>query len=248
MSQDTAWWEDFFPELFARIQGGCKSPEYTRAEVDRMLEILGLPEGAAVLDVPCGEGRHALELARRGYRVTGVELHPGTLTVAREAAADAGLEVEWIQGDMRELEAEEGFQAAVCYWTSFGYFDDEGDRAFLTGVHRALVPGGHLLMELRVAETLLPKLQPRSWSRVGEATLLEERRYIPTTGRVETDWTLVMDGEAVTRTSSIRLYTCHELLERLEDAGFVDPHLLDGEGRPFELGARRLVLRATRGG
>ena len=247
MSQETPWWEDFFPELFARIQGGCKSPEYTRAEVDRMLEILDLDAGAAVLDVPCGEGRHAVELARRGFQVTGVELHPGTLAVARDAAEDDGLEIEWVQGDMREIEDEERFQAAICYWTSFGYFDDDGDRDFLGVLHRALAPGGQLLMELRTAETLLPRLQPRHWSRVGDATLLEERRYVPATGRMETDWTLVMDGEAVTRSTSIRLYTCRELLDRLADVGFAEPHLLDGEGNPFELGARRLVLRATRG-
>lgn len=246
MSQDAAWWEDFFPELFAHIQGGCKSPEVTRAEVERMLEVLGLEEGARVLDVPCGEGRHAVELARLGYRVTGVELHPGTLAVARDAAEDQGLEIEWIQGDMRNLGDEARFDAAVCYWTSFGYFDDEGDRAFLAGLNRTLVPGGHLLMELRVAESLLPKLQPRDWSRVGDAVLLEERRYVPATGRVETEWTLVMDGESVRRSSSIRLYTCREILDRLADAGFVDPYLLDPEGRPFELGSRRLVLRASR--
>lgn len=246
MSQDAAWWEDFFPELFARIQGACKTPEVTRAEVDRMVEILGLPEGAAVLDVPCGEGRHAVELARRGYRVTGVELHSGTLSVARDAAEEDGLEVEWIQGDMRELDQVDRFDAAVCYWTSFGYFDDQGDRDMLRALHRALVPGGHLLMELRVAESLLPRFQPRSWSRVGDATLLEERRYVAATGRIETEWTLVVEGEAVTRSSSIRLYTCRELLDRLEEVGFVEPHLLDPAGAPFELGARRLVLRATR--
>lgn len=246
MSDETAWWEDFFPELFAHIQGGCRSPERTREEVERMVEILGLPEGAQVLDVPCGEGRHALELARRGFRVTGVELHPGTLAVARDAAEDDGLEIEWIQGDMRDIEDEQRFDAAICFWTSFGYFDDDGDRSFLEVLRRSLAPGGHLLMELRVAESLLPRFTPRSWSRVGDATLLEERRYVPATGRVETEWTLVMEGQAVTRTSSIRLYTCRELLDRLAEVGFEDPHLLDPEGKPFEIGAPRLVLRATR--
>jgi len=82
---------------------------------------------------------------------------------------------------------------------------------------------------------------------VGEAVLLEERGYDHERGRIETDWTLVIEGEHVTRHSSIRLYAYRQLRELLEAAGFEAVQGVDAEtGVPFEFGARRLAVVARR--
>src|SRR6187200_1776741 len=92
---------------------------------------LGLREGDEILDVPCGHGRIANRLAERGARVTGLDADTFFLDHARADAAARGVEVDYLHGDMRELPWTERFDAAVNWFTSFGYFDDAGNRAWL---------------------------------------------------------------------------------------------------------------------
>src|SRR5262245_41616080 len=128
------WWQHFFGGLWLDVQRRFRTPEQTRAEADFVEQMLGLTSGARVLDAPCGEGRIALELAARGHHVTGVDVTPILLEDAKRAAAEHGLSVVWEQRDMRDLPWREQFDAAVCWWGSFGYFDDAGNAAFIRAV------------------------------------------------------------------------------------------------------------------
>src|SRR5918994_1203808 len=112
--------------------------ELSDAQAELIWDLLGLSEGDEVLDVPCGHGRIANRLAGRGARVTGVDADTFFLEHARTDAAARGVEVDYVQGDMRELPWSERFDAALNWFTSFGYFDDEGNRAWLGTVHRTL--------------------------------------------------------------------------------------------------------------
>ena len=109
-----------------------------------------------VLDLACGHGRIANRLAERGARVTGLDRTPLFLEVARRDAAARGVEVDYVEGDMRELAWEGGFDRVVSWFTSFGYFDDQANRGVLGGVHGALRPGGSLLIECNNLAELLP--------------------------------------------------------------------------------------------
>jgi SAM-dependent methyltransferase len=243
------WWQHFFGGLWLEVQRNFRTPEQTRAEADFVEQALGLRPGDRVLDVPCGEGRIALELAARGHRVTGVDVTPALLVDARRAAAERGLSVAWEQRDMRDLPWQDRFDAAVCWWGSFGYFDDAGNAAFARAVARALRPGGRVLLDTPSAETLFPRQaqQPRSWTRVGEVLWLEEHRYEPATGRVESDWTFLRGGEVERRPISIRLYTLRELAQLLADAGFASWDAYGSlERGAFAVGSRRLYLVATK--
>src|SRR5262245_49903922 len=95
------WYESFFSPLALEFWRAVVSPESTRDEVDFVERALGLGRPGRLLDLPCGEGRHALELARRGHRVTGVDLSPYAVERAGAEAARTGVTVEFIQGDMR---------------------------------------------------------------------------------------------------------------------------------------------------
>lgn len=240
------WWEMFFSGLWLDVQRVFKVSQ-TASEADFVERVLKLPPGGAVLDVPCGEGRLSLELASRGYRATGVDITKAVLEDARRVAAERRLDVAWQRRDMRDLPWQEAFDGAYCFWGSFGYFDDEGNKAFLTAVARTLKPGGRFLIDMRnVAESLLPGFQERDWWPVGEVRVLEERRYDHVRSRIETDWTLIAAGQVETKTSSIRVYTYREICELLAATGFTgfDAYgTLTGEG--FKLG-QRLYLVAVK--
>jgi SAM-dependent methyltransferase len=246
MSEQNEWWQEFFP-AWAEVQRQAKSEEETRVEADCIENLLQLPLQATVLDVPCGDGRLALQLAALGCRVTGVDITLPLLEDARRKAAERRLEVTWEQRDMRDLPWRDAFDGAFCFWGSFGYFDEQGNADFLKAVARTLKPGARFLLETHVLETLLPRFQERTWEQFGETILLHARRFDHGRSRVNEAWTFVKGGQSVERQSSIRIYTYHELCGLLAEAGFTECEGYDGASEtPFRLGARRLVLVATR--
>jgi SAM-dependent methyltransferase len=246
----SAWWETFFRGPWERVQLPGYPEERTRAEATFMVDALGLARGARILDVPCGEGRHTIELARRGFEATGVDFNDRAISAARQRAAEAAVTARFIVADMRELESVEEYDAAVCFFGSFGYFGDEENLDFLRRVARALQPQGRFLLEGHVAETLYPKFRERDWSWVREEPplrVLEERRMNLDEGRVESTWTFVAPDAVESRSLSIRIYAYRELRDLLKQAGFSAVQALEtGTREPFSLGASRLTMIGTK--
>jgi SAM-dependent methyltransferase len=241
------WWASFFEGSWVDSQRTFFSAEANTRQSRFIGEVLGLRPGETLLDVPCGAGRIAIELARRGIRVTGVDASSSVIDPARSLAESEGLEIEFHHRDMRDLPWESAFDAAVCFWGSFGYLGDDGDRDYVTAVARALRPGGRFLIDTHVAESLLPVFQERGWTRIGEYLVAEERRFDHETSTCFTTWTYVRDGEIDVKQSAIRLYTYRELALLLKDAGFAITSAYSGyEMRPFKLGAGRLVVAAEK--
>ncbi|HTG48634.1 MAG TPA: class I SAM-dependent methyltransferase [Actinomycetota bacterium] len=235
------WWEGFF-ELGAwqGVQLGWDSLEDAEQQVDLIERALRVEPAARILDVPCGTGRVGRRLVERGYDVVGVDITERFLEEAREA----GLTVE--HADMRELRFEEEFDAAICMWGSFGYFDDAGNLAQARAAARALKPGGRYLIDTPALESIYPRFRDRTWFDAGDTLVLNETRFVLDEGRVETDWTFVRGAERETFRSSIRVYTLAALTDLLREAGFTAFEARDDELEPFELGSSRLWLVATR--
>ena len=123
--------------------------DHNRAEAEEVVETLGLRPGDRVLDAPCGHGRISNLLAARGIVVVGVDASGLSLQKAKTDAANAGVTVDYRAGDLRDLPLgpNESFDAVLNWFTSFGYFDDDGNQRVLREFHRALRPGGQLLLE-----------------------------------------------------------------------------------------------------
>jgi SAM-dependent methyltransferase len=245
----TDWWEGFFgTEAWQAVQLGWSSLEDSADQVERVVRALALEPGARVLDVPCGDGRLAIELAGRGFAVTGVDRTPRFLEAGRARAAELGVEVDLREADMRQPVGVTGFDAAVCFWGSFGYFDDEGNRSQAVAACDALRPGGRFLIDTVSVESLASDFRPRNWFESHGTTVTMETSLDLGASRVDTAWTFLRPGEEpVTRRSSVRAYTLHELTELLHGVGFVAFTALDDALEPFELGADRLWLIATKG-
>lgn len=248
MSEAAPWWETFFDGPWGEHQAQGYPAERTRAETDFIVSALSLAPGARVLDVPCGEGRHSIELAARGYVPTGVDWNARALAVAERNARERGVRVELVRADMRDFTPPGVVDAASCFFGSFGYFSDADNLRCATSIARALVPGGRFLIDTQVMESLFPRFQERRWDYLPDGTrVLEEGRYDLESRRVETTWTFLRESGTVSSSSSIRLYSCGELCDLLRAAGFREFTMLEsGTTTPFKLGARRLALVARK--
>jgi SAM-dependent methyltransferase len=219
---DPRWYEGFFDREWLEFRDDHAPAERTQTEVDFLVEALALESGARILDVACGHGRHSLELARRGFRLTGLDLSEPSLELARAAAAEEGLEVEFVHADMREIPFENEFDAAINLFSSFAYFesDDENQRA-LNAIARALKQDGAFFMEIVNAVALLRVFRAKGWSELADGTLmLDEREYDFLSGRTIVAWTFVRpDGSRSELRHSLRLYTPAELVSMFGRAG-----------------------------
>ncbi len=228
-----------------------KSPAQTRREADYIEMLLGLSAPAHLLDVPCGAGRLAFELAGRGHQVTGVDNDAALLDDARHSAEERRLEavIRLERRDMRDLPWREAFDGAYCFWESFGFFDDEGNRAFLSAVAATLKPGAKFVFDTHIAETMLPHLGQRPWDRVDDDLLvLEERDYDPATALLNRRLIIVGRGRTATVELPTRLYTYRELLALIEAAGFTACQGYSWLSLvPFMMGAPRLLMVTSRG-
>ncbi len=149
---------------------------------------------------------------------------------------------------MRDISLDAQYDAVVCFFGSFGYFDAEGDERFARAVARALSAGGRFLVDIPSLEVVLRDFRDRFWFEAGGMFVLNETAFDYVTGRMESDWTLVGEGRAPeTRHSSIRMYTFHQLRELLGAAGFASVEGYDAPTlEPFGLKAERLLLVATK--
>jgi SAM-dependent methyltransferase len=238
------WWENFFHGVALDFWRAVISDEQTRAEADFIQKHLQLAAGGNVLDVPCGNGRLTIELARRGFQLTGVDIAAEFIAEAKMKSRAAGVQIHLHERDMRDLPPTAEFDGAFCFGNSFGYLDDQGNADFFKAVSNALRPGARFLLDIgSIAECLLPAFQEQRSFEVGGITLAADSRYDHAQGRMFTEYSFIRDGQTDARPSSQRIYTYHELTGLLREAGFesVDAYSSLSEDA-FKLGTQRLLL------
>lgn len=195
-----------------------------------MLEALGLPAGARILDVPCGQGRHAHLFAEAGLRVDGLDYSRDLLEVARRRGTGARL--RYTRGDMRKLPSRwtNRFDAVVNLFTSFGFFaDPQDDARVIAEFARVLVPGGALVWHGGNRDGVMARFLARDWWRTADGTLFAQaRRFDPLSGllTVESHW--YGPSGSGEREHCIRLYTPTRLAELCAAAGLIVEEAYDG--------------------
>jgi D-alanine-D-alanine ligase len=161
------WWRTLFNSLYLKTDGDIfENNRNTVEEVDLLIRSTGLENNDRILDLCCGQGRHALELARRGFRyVTGLDRSRYLIRLARKRAKQCNLQVSFHEGDVRKFRLDDGEFHCVCILgNSFGYFErPEDDLAVLEAVKRTLAFGGKLVMDLMDGEWTRRNFEPRSW-------------------------------------------------------------------------------------
>lgn len=238
--------EQVFDEDYLYFYEPFLTDERSDAEADTVWQLLGLEPGMGVLDLACGHGRIANRLAERGASVVGLDATPSFLELARADAAARGVEVDYIEGDMRSLPWESRFDRVVCWFTSFGYFDDDGNRTVLREAWRALKPDGLLLIENNNVAQLLTRALPWIVNERDGDFMIDRWRFDPATGRGLTE-RIVVRGGAVRRFEfSVRMFIAAELGDWLRAAGFRTVEFYEDDGTPLTAQGRRMITIARR--
>jgi SAM-dependent methyltransferase len=240
---EEAFWRDFCLFMFS---------ERRFAEAaDQVPKLLSLvkPAGRAILDLCCGPGRFAIPLAKKGFRVTGVDRSQYLLRKARAKARSGKVSVDWVGEDMRDFLRPGAFDLAINMFTSFGYFDTEQEDALvLANILKSLRPGGALVIDVMGKEVLARIAQPAFCDVLPDGSKLVQRaEIIDGWSRIRHEWILIRRGAARTFRFQTTLYSGRELAALLLGAGFNQVKLygsLDGED--YGLNAKRLIAVARK--
>jgi len=237
------WWQKFFDEHYLKVYKELEKE--TSREVESILRMMDLKPKAKILDLCCGYGRHSIEFAQRGFKVTGYDLSDFFIEKAKKDAVDLGVEIEFVRGDMRKLPFDKEFDAVVNIFTSFGFFDKESDDFKVTkGVSRALKKGGLFLLDLKNREYLIRNFQRRRWRQQEDFIMLEDNFFDLFTSRWELTRTLIFEnGRKKENSFSLRMYSFTEILSLLKKSGFILESVYgDFDFREYSLDSPRMIL------
>lgn len=245
MSSD-AWIKQCFGAIYPQLYA---LDHLTKGQVDGVERMLGLAPEMRILDVCCGYGRHAIELARRGYRrVVGVDFSRPLLARAMRTARAEGLPVTFRLADVRRLPYRGSFDVALNLFTSFGYVADEAaDLAALRGMARALRPGGRLLMDLLNREWLVRHFQPHYQDETALGIVNNDMRFDLQTGRLHNVRSFTKNGRRRAMIVEFRVYALAELVRLLAATGLRYERAYGNfECSPYGMDSFRMIVVAIK--
>ncbi len=221
------WWRGIFNSLYLKTDADVvDDAAITRREVDMFIDILNLTPDQSLLDLCCGQGRHCLELARRGYKnIEGLDRSHYLIHRAKSIARNEGLNVRFREGDARKLPyAPDTFDVVTILGNSFGYFESvQDDLKVLKEIFRVLKPWGKLLIDVTDGGYLKVNYQPRSWEWIDRKHFVCRERSLSAGGdRLITREVIthIEKGIIVDQFYAERLYSREQLAELIKSAGF----------------------------
>lgn len=244
--------DELFDADYLAFYGNELNNAINDEEAQTIRELLQIEPGLRLLDLPCGYGRMARRLAQAGATVTGIDRSEFFIEHARADAARHGVSVDYRTGDMRTISFDGEFDVVLNWFTSFGYFDDDTLKTLLTRLHRALVPGGRLVIETMNLHKF--HLHPYESSHTKEITdedgthfLIDRSRYDPHDGRLHVRRFITRSGQRTRELAySLRLFTYPELRGWLRAAGFDYCQAFGPDCEAFEVDSDRLIVIAQR--
>jgi ubiquinone/menaquinone biosynthesis C-methylase UbiE len=246
-----AWWRTYFDETFFQLHEDLFPKKESRREVRAILDMLALPEGARVLDLPCGWGRHTLLLPGTGAHAFGADLSVDLLRRAAASARDEGLPRRFAAADLRELPFRDGaFDAVMNVFTSLGLFlEDEEDIRALAEARRVLRPGGQLLLESMHRDDVICTYAERDrWKLPNGIEVRVRRRFDPVSGISYERLRWRRGEEEGEKRHALRLRTATEIHGLLTAAGFEQVRYYgDWTGEPLRYDSPRVIAVARKG-
>lgn len=215
------WYKGFFSKYYLQFLGHKKNSRETKQEVKFICRILGLSKGEKILDLACGSGRHTVELAKRGFNVTGLDFDKQLLGLAKKLAKRNNVILRLIKSDMRIIPYKNEFSAIINMFSSFGYFSQEKENfKVLKAVSSALKKNGLFLLDLPNKNWLLTKVPKKIWQKVKNNYLLEERFFDKRRKIYFNKIIVITPHKKIKHINTLmRLYDLPEIEKKLNDAG-----------------------------
>src|SRR4030095_57633 len=251
--KDVPWYSEetgLFGETYFKIFGENINSRVTPDEIAFLEKQLNLKPGSAVFDLCCGYGRHSVELAKRGYNVTGQDLSSNFLKMAEDAAAKEGVKLNLVHDDMRSIGFENEFDAAIIMFSSFGVLEtDEENQKVLNGIARSLKKGGRFVIDTANRDKIIRQYLPKDHRYHEDGTIeIIDRNFDHVSGyHNETRKLFFLDGSIKEFSIILRFYTVPELKVMLNKAGL---KLIETYGdfdyNPISLSTPRYILIAEK--
>jgi len=223
------------------------TPESTELQVEFLVRELELGQEMSILDLACGFGRHANQLARRGYQVTGIDIMPGFLEMARQEADELRLTVEYLIGDMRQIDYDSKFDRVLLLFTAFGYFTDEENLRVLRNIALSLKRGGRLIFDIQNRDTFLKGFMPYIVMEKEGNLMIDRNKFDTETGRLYNQRIVIRDGIRRDKPFFVRMYNPTEIQTVLSQVGLSILRLFGGwDGTPLTADSRRMVIIAEK--
>ncbi len=252
------WWRSLFNAVYLKTDGDVVENDLnTQRDIDLLIANSGLETDDRVLDLCCGQGRHSIELARRGFdRVTGVDRSRYLIRLARKRARAEALGIQFHEGDARKFRVREStFDAVILMGNSFGYFEhEEDDAAVLSAVKRAMRSKGTLALDLADGDWMRGNFEQRSWEWIDQDHFVcRERSLTADQQRLVTREVVVHAEKGVIADQfyAERLYSQDHIVRLLAGEGFANVRVHGAvesdSARNQDLGmmARRIFLTAN---
>lgn len=231
MSHAANWYDQFFDGLYGQVLGRQFAESQTMQQVRIVRRLLGLRKGQRVLNVPCGQGRLTIPLARQGLLMTGADLTTSYLDKARRRARRNGLDVAFIEADMRNIDFHSCFDTVFNWFGSFGYFSEADNLALCRRIWRALKPGGRFLVEGVNKSFILGHFRSRpAPEMIGGVQVGTENRWDSRSQRCVSTWTFATGESNERDRTSMRIFDGSKIRALLKAAGFRDIRLFGAAG------------------
>lgn len=242
------WYTAFFSGLNCEMWERAVSAEWTTSEVDFLIETMEIKPGNSILDIPCGYGRHALELAKRGFEVTGIDLSAEFLQTLRKQAEVDKLSVHVIQGDILTTDIGHSFDGAYCLGNSFGYVDYKGMNRFVAKVAGALKPGARFVINSGlVAESILTHFPQTGHYVLGDLTMDIRNSYVIGESYMATELTYTKPNRTETHYFKHYVFTLSEIKRMLATHGLRTVAVYNStEKLDYQLGDQQMYLVAEK--
>ena len=241
------WTKDYFDDVYLKYFLIPQGEERTKEQIDFISKFL--PENGYILDAGCGIGRHSIELARRGFKVLGIDTNQKYLDLALEKAKALSLDnVNFSLMDMRNLNEEEMFDGVINLWSSFGYFDDDTNEEIIKNFLKAVHKNGKVIIDIENRDYILKFFVRETFKEKEDGIfILERRKFDPVTSVVNTHRYIIGNGLRKEYLRHIRIYSLTEMINIFRRAGFKEVEYFGNyNGEKFYTDSERIIIVGTK--